>query len=1305
VIISTSILTQSLAGSNWYKIMARTGKHRIYRFSNNYSASDEPVVYSISGAKLTTIREFRGANTNVPAALDSAAFPSSSNQAPPLYLPKALAQGSTMQGGSVQTSPTATKRRFYSTNMNQVYLSEWDQDATTQELSNITRSGSVTMPTYWSTLGPQSNLLHAEVDPIIKRRLSPAMSYLSSSALGEKLYFPLGRDRASYGMAALTINPDNFEASTWEAYETDLRSTYDYTMSSYQSARIFTETSDKYVTVSMYYAGIAFYNTSSLEWLGNLQLPAWQNGYMAVGRINIREFGGKKYLAVAVSPQSYSGSTNTNKVPKMLLYDVDAIDPADLSQNIIPRRPTPANTTVPIGVIFGSGSTWYDEDQPPQVYGYDAGHIPGSEIYISGEGDPVERIGCAVQTHYWTEIYDISHLIIENSITAGDENPASITSSYSALTSSHPGTAGLDIDDPDNLATLSNWLDTFAISNYPPASDVVATVCTPGQVDSSGRPLNEGPPKGARARHSWGELSGSGYLARMTQYGGTCWAGSYILPDCSGTGFVRDGFAVLSMESSSVSLAGFKVNWGGILTPHLGMPAMAETYSDLNFISSSNPLSGGWIAGSVRASLGTFVAQLPPENDLATINLALHAETATPWAAICGSASWEPTGASGLLPDGEYYSSSHYRYYGGYQATAMLYSPALSQSYKLPFYFENDDRYECLYDSTWVDPALDPETVYKSCEVNINSTLAWNAWLPFDYPDQTPPTLAEFSGYGGFEFLGGDIHLSADRFGDVIFMSDRSSNATYAFSANPGSNCVMLDKTGWVPSPRGCAVASASIDGKTWLASASPGQKFLNFSYWDDNSKTFDTNLTVSSSFFRTALCYRAPGSDSSYRFGVTPKGYGVLGIRAPVQGTNPVELSDTVNHIWQSISNNAGGKYYASSFDVALTPISELEANSGSASDKGFVECTSSLSRLRRVTGSTGYINNTLVHYGTESFDSLRGKFTCWGAKQVGKYVISFLDMMESGSGTVTQHYAGVHELTWSQATGYDVPEYIDGWPNDAFIGGNVQYWTTATQARGGAPTQEILVAKPIRVIPLTDTAIVIGGEGNIITVSPNEDYVAASNSYGTYLLYMGAGDLSSSAGYPKPVAGLSMWTAPLLSASDGETTMWRGWRMGLNDSEMGGNISTGLSGAMWNDRVGKAPTWPLVNVSGSPFPQLPPDKTRNPPIGTPANPGQIPFGANFPNTCEFKQEGDNLYFYVQTDPLTMWLVLTGAAETYAATPCNPATDPYGCSGSTQVLEFVSVVGLDNSTGRARWSLRARENIYWFGDFGGWTT
>ena len=247
--------------------------------------------------------------------------------------------------------------------------------------------------------------------------------------------------------------------------------------------------------------------------------------------------------------------------------------------------------------------------------------------------------------------------------------------------------------------------------------------------------------------------------------------------------------------------------------------------------------------------------------------------------------------------------------------------------------------------------------------------------------------------------------------------------------------------------------------------------------------------------------------------------------------------------------------------------------------------------------------------------------------------------------------------------------------------------------------------MAKPIRVIPLTDTMIVHGGEGNIITVSPNEDYVAASNSYGAYLLYMGTGSLSSSSGYPKPVAGLSLWDAPLLSASDGGDTMWRGWRMGINDNGVGGNISTGLSGAMWNDRVGKAPAWPLVNVNGIPFAQLKPDETRDPPLGSAANPGQMPFIASHMNTCEFRQEGDNLYFYTQTDPLTMWLVLTGAAETYAASPCNPATDPYGCSGSTQVLEFVSVVGLDQSRGLARYSMRVGERIYWFGDCGAWTT
>jgi hypothetical protein len=578
---------------------------------------------------------------------------------------------------------------------------------------------------------------------------------------------------------------------------------------------------------------------------------------------------------------------------------------------------------------------------------------------------------------------------------------------------------------------------------------------------------------------------------------------------------------------------------------------------------------------------------------------------------------------------------------------------------------------------------------YLTFEVNVNTTLAWNAWYPDGYPDEPSPALSEFNTHGGFEALHAVTHEGPtdNRSDDVIFVADRASNATYAFSGHPGSSCTMLDKTDWINlRNQGVAVASSSLGNKSLVACVSQN-KFMYFAYWDDSTKTFDTDLAASSSFLRVPTCFPAPGYPAS-SVGQGFQFFGAHGIKAPVQGSNPVEISDDVTHVWGSLGPSL--TQYATYFDIMMVSVEEVENNTPDA--KGFLDCTASLSRFRRVPGTPASVCNTKVKFADDSSESLRGKLTIWDAKQVGKYVISFVGGYAADSSTMTENYVAVHELTWSQETGTD-PEGSPGFDAD-----DVMYWTTQ-----GEPTEEILVAKPIRIIPLTDYSprIFAGGEGNTITLSPNKDYIAASNTRGTYLLYTGSADLSSSDGYPKPVGGLSLGGVPSSSGSAYDDAQWRGWRKGVHAvTRFGGTISDALAGATKTARTAKAPAWPLVDINNNTLgPPSDPTNPSNP--GTPSNPGQIPFFEIATNVCHFRQSGDDLYLYTPTIPWTMWRVLTAAAEAY---------DPWAvcssdCSEATEVLEFVGAIDQGQIDSRPRYAVRLRDRLYWFGDIGGFVT
>ena len=1225
---------------------------RILKFNSTSSANAGTVIRAAAGVSYEAIKQVQTVRTNVLASVDPASFPSASSQMPPIYRPKAVAWGPTYgQSVLIDTTPdgSATEtRRFYSMNTNQVYASDWSYNSL-NELSGATRVGAVTIPTYWTALSTSPNFTPTGSVFTAHHRTRQGMSYLSSSS-GERLVMPLG-DMGDRGLAVLNLTSD-FVSSTWHAYEANLRNSFGYIPSPQQSQLVESCVSKKYILVSQYQSGIAFYSTSSYEWLGNLQMPGWQTSNLIVRHAMIREINNRNILSVAVDPQSFSGSTPTNPVPKVLFYDVDAIATADLSQTISTNF-TPSNTAVPLAGIFGSGSlSGSSSTDPLLALQSDLNTLPGSEVTLTNDST-LERPLSVVTTKYWAEIYDVTHLVIANTKTSESDNPAAATGSYGELVSGDASYNGLNVT--ASVPMIKGWLDTFAISTGPSGD------C--------------GPPANARARADWGNL-----LSIST--GGTCTlAGSYILiGDGTGNYSYAAGYNLLSIETDDPYLTNFKVNRAGQYTTQLGLTGQFELTpsSNLTFDSLGVSNSGSWIAGTVRGGVGVYAAQLPPEAKLSAINLVLHESASSTNGA---GRAWEPTASGNPLGpecDRSYFSASAYRYSTKIQGTSFFYNPAKETAHQLIYSDIYSPRWECTSSTLIFDPAQRSGHYYKSFLVNQNSTLAWNAWYPSQYPSQSAPTHNEFSTHGGFEMMSLDILPDKDlnRSRDVLFGACRSTNSVYAFVASPGGNNQMLDRTDWIRTVQGIAVASSSLPDKSLVAAVGI-QNLVEFAYWDESAREFSSSVAASSSFIRYPACYPAlPGLDALRAPGFRD----CMGVKAPSMVSGSLVTASAVTHIWAPYRMNEVTTINDSgSFEILIVPVSEVE--SSTPDDQGFIECTASLNRFKRDT-STG--TGSVVPVGPNTEPSTVGRLELWGSVQSHKYVLSWANEYNPSTQALTAHYIAVHELTMSQNTGTGP----SGDPS--FVRNDITSWTNQ-----GEPTADILMAKPIRLIPLTDFHLREDGEGGKVTLSPQEDYlcVGGGSGPGMFLLYMGApeSDLSSSAGYPVPVAGLTKAGAPVGSGSS-TNSVWRGWRK--TTGSFGGNISDQLSGAVYNDRTAKAPTWPLVDATGTNFP-IP----AWPPVtGTVAIPGQIYFRSNYMNVCEFKQEGDDLYIYAQTAPWTLWHIDKTAATGYATS---------GATGNdaTEVLELVGAISDEQTQLRARCSVRQGPYIFWAGDIGAWVT
>ena len=1217
------------------------------------SVNDGTVISSVSGVPYENIKQFQSVEASVLAGLDPDNFPSSSLHMPPIYRPEALAWGPTYgQSVLIDTTPPESsikKRRFYSMNTNQVYASDWRYDDH-NKLTGSTRVGSVAIPTYWTSLGSSPNLTPTGSTVTAHHRTRQGMSYLSSSS-GEKLVMPLG-DMGDRGLAVLDLTSD-FTSSTWHAYEANLRNSFGYIPSPQQSQWVNASISEKYILVSQYQSGIAFYSTSSYEWLGNLQLPGWQTVNLIVRHAMVRKINNRNILSVAVAANAFSSSVTTNPVPKVLFYDVDAVDPADLSQTLS-YNVTPSNTAMPTAVVFGSGSLSGSSNTRPLVtLQSDINTLPNSEVTLINEST-TERALAVITTEYWAEIYDVTHLVIANTTTSESDNPAAATGSYGELVSGDVSYNGLNV--AAAVPVIKSWLDTFAIS--------------------SNKNGDCGPPANARARADWGNLM------RLAA-GGTCaLAGPYILiGDITANYNCKAGYNLLSIEADNAYLSHFKVNRCGQYTTQLGITSQFELTpgSNLTFDSLGVSNSGSWIAGTVRGGVGVYAAQLPPEAKLSAINLALHESGSTTFSA--GKA-WEPTASGNPLGpecDRSYFSSSAYRYPVRVQGTSFMYNVVKSVGHQILYSDMHSSRWQCT--SSWFDPAQRSGHQYKSFIINQNSSIAWNAWYPSRYPSQAAPTYDEFNTHGGFEILSLDIlpDKNSNSANDVLFGGCRATNSVYAFVASPGGNNKLIDRTDWTFSPQGVAVASSSLPNKSLVAIVG-GQSIVEFAYWDESAREFSSSVAPSSDFIRYPACYPVLPELAS---APTPGSFReCTGIKAPMMVSGSLVTASAVTHIWAPYSmSGQTDNTDPGTFEILIVPITEVEGSS--PDDKGFIECTASLNRFKRDT-ATG--TGSVVYVGRDYETSTLGRLELWGSVQSHKYVLSWANEYDSLNDELVAHYVAVHELTMSQDTG-TAPVASE----ESFVRNDITNWTNQ-----GEPTADILMAKPIRLIPLTDYHLRDDGEGGKVTLSPQEDYlcVGGGSEPGMFLLYMGGDgiDLSSSAGYPVPVAGLTLATSPAGSGSLPGNSRWRGWRK--TTGSFGGNISDQLSGAVYNDRTAKAPTWPLVDSTGTNFgiPSYPPA------VGTVANPGQIYFRSNYMNVCEFKEVGNNLYIYAQTTPWTLWRVDKTAAAGYATS---------GATGSdaTEVLELVGAVSDEQTNLRARCAVRSGPYIFWAGDIGAWVT
>jgi hypothetical protein len=498
---------------------------------------------------------------------------------PSVTHPKALDWGSAWGDSALLID--GDTRSFYHKNMRQVYRTDWTYDSGSGELVSPVRAGSIDIPISWTDSASGGQVFASTTATPFSLRLGIGMASYTHPSGGEVLVFPLGMCGGS-GLAALQLAP-NLADSIWGARETNLNSEYGYSLqlSSKWICRV--AISDSYIFVSQGQCGIAVYDKNDLSWKGHLQMPAWQSNNLPVQDILVRRIDSKMVLVASVGARSAPDPSRAS--PKVLFYDADAIVVGDLATTYDFTPSMPSGTVAPIGVVFGSNplmrgsSTWASK-----THALDLAEMPNSQITTNVA--TVSRVVCAISNPYWTELHDVSRLLIANTVADGTEDSCSEAHQYSNV----PHIAGLDVANSTPCTTC--WLDTFAISSGPDG------LC--------------GPPAYSRTNADWPNLKRSGGYS-VTLGGSYMFVGYGGNPPAQG-----NGFHVLAMSYDS-NLANFNMGKVGIAQTQLAAGQQNETHSRMIFDSAANQLHG-----TIRASSGWAPFQLPPQADVSTLITAVQ---------------------------------------------------------------------------------------------------------------------------------------------------------------------------------------------------------------------------------------------------------------------------------------------------------------------------------------------------------------------------------------------------------------------------------------------------------------------------------------------------------------------------------------------------------------------------------------------------------------------------------------------------------------------------------------------------------
>jgi len=329
----------------------------------------------------------------------------------------------------------------------------------------------------------------------------------------------------------------------------------------------------------------------------------------------------------------------------------------------------------------------------------------------------------------------------------------------------------------------------------------------------------------------------------------------------------------------------------------------------------------------------------------------------------------------------------------------------------------------------------------------------------------------------------------------------------------------------------------------------------------------------------------------------------------------------------------------YKDRFEIAITPMSDIDTGVPDINNN-ITTALTTLWRFKRNSTGTGTI--VTINQNGQSQEVEKGMLEVWDMVQVGNYVLAWVNEVDSTTEDVIAHHIVVLELIWT----LDIIEDGTLLFGDGYDPNNVTTFTTQGQPGPSGVglvtgySGPVLSFKQINLVELTNYHLHSEAEGNRINVSSNGQFAVATGggAAGAYLLYLGGETRTIPSGYPKIVGGLHLHTSPTDSS-----IKWRGWPL-----EGGGLISDELAAITSSNRAGCKPEWPL---DGSP---------------------QFSFN-NFPSNCAvFHESNEQLYLFLQTEPMSVWYVDQQAARDYAT---SPNYTPSTALDATKVLHFVAAL------------------------------